>query len=85
VRSAFSRGESDEVYHVDATGEVVQIDDRLSGASSRLVDLRTLAGEFPEVLDIQRELESGAEESGIDLKGGDADPLPPPDALQAGL
>jgi hypothetical protein len=85
VRSEFFRGESDDVYHVDATGEVVQIDNRLTGASTRLVDLRTLAGEFPEVLDVQRELESGAEESGVSLKGDGSDSLPPPEPLEAGL
>jgi hypothetical protein len=85
VRNTFFGGESDDLYHVDATGEVVQIDNRLSGATTRLVDLRTLAGDFPEVLDIQRELESGAEESGVDLPGDESDSLPPPEPLEAGL
>jgi hypothetical protein len=85
VRSTFFQGASDDVYHLDAKGDIFRIDDRLSGATTRLVDLRTLAGEFPEVLELQRELESGAEESGVDLDADEPDVLPSREPLDAAL
>ncbi len=63
VRTHSLRGASEELYHVDGKGHVFQIDDQTTGAKTRLIDLQSLARHFPEVLEVQHELERSFDES----------------------
>jgi hypothetical protein len=66
LRSKFLQDEMDEVYHLDAAGEVDRIDDNITGASTRSIDLRSLGKLFPEVLELQQRLENEAIDAGKD-------------------
>jgi hypothetical protein len=75
LRSKFLRDEMDEVYHLDGTGEVYRIDDHVTGASTRSIDLRSLAEMFPEVLELQRRLEVEALDTGDDEDSKDIEEM----------
>ncbi|MCJ7545100.1 MAG: hypothetical protein MUP47_11175 [Phycisphaerae bacterium] len=85
VRTDFLEGVSEEVYHLDAKGEVFRIDDQTTGATMRLIDLHSLARDFPEVLDVQRSLEEGFREPADELDAKEQTPPPSPDSLEAAL
>ncbi|MGA2265083.1 MAG: hypothetical protein ABSH10_01465 [Phycisphaerae bacterium] len=62
LESHFIQGEIDETCYFDAKGEVYRIDDNISHSSTRQTDLSSLAKWFPEVTEIQRDLEGGTPE-----------------------
>ncbi len=75
LRSNFLQGQMDEVYHFDAAGELFRIDDNLTRDSMRLIDLRSLARLFPEVLEVQRRLEEESPEPSDDADIQEPTPL----------
>lgn len=68
----------DDTYHLDAKGVVFRVDDNLSGTSTRLVEVRSLAKWFPEILDVQRDLEGTSPQPPDDAHTDE----PPPDLFR---
>lgn len=85
LRMSFLEGSAEQVYQVDAKGEVFRIEDKTTGAVTRLIDLHSLARHFPEVLDVQRKVESGWGEGNDERGTGEKTPPRSGDFLEAPL
>lgn len=85
VRTYLLAGVADDLYHVDAKGEVFRIENHATGATTRLIDLHSLARQFPEVLDVQRSLEEGFSEPADEFDTDQRQLPPSQDSLEAAL